>query len=376
MAERVEWSRPRRHGARPAWLAVLCLLLSAAAACRTDPAIVLLEQENRQLEDMIFRQQDAIERYQRALNAGSTECGVPEDRAQPAQSDSFLSPSLSPPEVVGPALPGTSPSTTVERSRQRAPTASPGDTPPGGDRSRARPTPSDQRGTDAPRVKSAPGGKGPTDPAGAAPQTRTDNTRVSQITLRQLPGRAGTLNRRPGDEGLNLLVEPRDADGRLVVAAAPVSVVVLDPALTGEAARVARWDFAAEEIAGRFATTTGGQGILLETVWPAGPPIHNRLHLFVRYTTNDGRKVEAEKVIDVAVAQAEGGSWQPALAKAAAPAPAATRTTTDRQQRRATPQTEPSPAEPLRTASLAAQPPSRAGPAANLRPPVWSPDRP
>jgi len=344
MAKPVERSRPRRRKARPGRLALFCVLLLAATGCRTDPAIVLLEQENRKLEDMIYRQQDLIEQYRRALGSGCADCGVPDDRAQPATTRTGETPYLTLPEVVGPALPGSSPSTAIGPSAE------------------------------APPTESSPQGQGPDDHQSTVPKPQTDNTRVRQITLRPWSGRADNVGRRSGDEGLNLLIEPRDAEGRLVAAAAPVSVVVLDPALTGEAARVARWDFAAEEIAARLATTTDGQGILLEAAWPAGPPNHSRLHVFVRYTTDDGRRVEADRAIEVALAGEEAPRWQPALAKAAAP-PAA-RTTAEERQRRAATQTEPSPTEPTRTASRPAQPRSHDRPAAKLQPPVWSPDRP
>jgi len=48
---------------------------------------------------------------------------------------------------------------------------------------------------------------------------------------------------------LLVVVEPRDRTGRTVDAPANMSVVVIDPALEGNAARVARWDFTVAETA-------------------------------------------------------------------------------------------------------------------------------
>ena len=34
--------------------------------------------------------------------------------------------------------------------------------------------------------------------------------------------------------------------------------------------------------------------------WPDGPPKHHKLHVFVRYVTADGRKLQTDRPIDVA----------------------------------------------------------------------------
>jgi hypothetical protein len=104
---------------------------------------------------------------------------------------------------------------------------------------------------------------------------------------------------RSGDQGLLVVVEPRDGDGRSVDAPAEINVVVLDPALKDEACRVARWDFTAAETAGMFRRSGSGQAIHLAAAWPADPPAHRKLHLFVRYVTADGRRLEANQPIEV-----------------------------------------------------------------------------
>ena len=126
-----------------------------------------------------------------------------------------------------------------------------------------------------------------------------DNSPVAQITLHPaLTGGIGTGSR-PGDEGLLVVVEPRDFGGNIVNAPGDISVALLDPALTGEQARLARWDFAAAETQGMI--RTGSQpGIHLRLPWTS-TPAHDRLKVFVRYTTRDGRKLQAERLIAVAL---------------------------------------------------------------------------
>ena len=96
-----------------------------------------------------------------------------------------------------------------------------------------------------------------------------------------------------------VVIEPRDADGKLLEAPGEVSVAVIDPALEGPAGRIARWDFSADEIARKFRNTIAGRAIELEMPWPGEPPRNDRLHLFVRYITSDGRKLHADRPIRV-----------------------------------------------------------------------------
>jgi hypothetical protein len=94
-----------------------------------------------------------------------------------------------------------------------------------------------------------------------------------------------------------VVIEPRDRLDRLVSRAGDVSIVIIDPAKSGEAARVARWDFTADEIAPMFAKTPRGEGIQLNLRWPASPPERERLVVFVRFTTAQGDRYEASQSI-------------------------------------------------------------------------------
>lgn len=127
------------------------------------------------------------------------------------------------------------------------------------------------------------------------------SSRVQQIQI--IPALTGPYNSdgQPGDEGITVGLQPVDGQGGLVPAAAPISLVVIDPAISDDSARVARWDFSAEEIAGFTHQLPQGQPLRLVLVWPNGPPRHNRLHLFVRYMTADGRKLQADMPLQVDV---------------------------------------------------------------------------
>ena len=122
---------------------------------------------------------------------------------------------------------------------------------------------------------------------------------VAQITLHPaLTGGIGASDRRR-DDGLLVVVEPRDFGGNIINAPGDISVALLDPALAGEQARLDRWDFPAAQTEGMIRTGQQ-QGIHLRLPWNS-VPVHDRLKVFVRYTTRDGRKLQAERLISVAL---------------------------------------------------------------------------
>jgi hypothetical protein len=142
--------------------------------------------------------------------------------------------------------------------------------------------------------------------------------KVTHLFLSPLTG-AADFNGQPGDDGLCVILEPRNAGDQYVSEAGAVSVVLLDPTRQGEAARIARWDFdksttqhlLASE--GRKPADDGGKpfGIKLEMPWPAAPPASNQLKLFVRYETADGRRLQTDRDIFVTSPGQALSRWTP-----------------------------------------------------------------
>jgi len=360
-----------------AWpFALIGLTCLAAAGCRTNPAVTALERENRDLEDRIYALEDDLQRGQedlakcrrdnQSLRKGGRASTQLESPDQTGRSPQAGGPKLVPPrasrgaaeaeEEESPHIYVQTPKKPLAKDEIPETLKSPIGTPPrpmpgqpkrqgeskAGEAPRFTPGTSPPQGSsplrDAeplrePRKLNVPGGASEKDKTGksrprppaagwAVPVGGTsivpsaDSAQVDRITLHRLLVGGWEFDGRPGDEGIFLLVEPRDAEGRLLAAAAPVSVVLLDRGLAGEAARVARWDLTAEQAATLFRRLDVGEGIYLELPWTAAPPVHSHLHLFVRYTTRDGRKLEASREMDVALANQAStfsgstASWQ------------------------------------------------------------------
>jgi hypothetical protein len=283
------------------WRAVIIALLALlAAGCRSDPSRDLLERDNFNKEQEIYQLKCRIDDLESQLGAAAA--SAPPVMRRPSTQGEMLSepgrleaaPAFTQP---GPASP--SPRTPEEPALPGGPLRiiTPGVEVPA---------------NEGPGLLRTPGGTGtgmppqgnmyywrPADVRLAGATAPADGNRaVWQITLHpSLTGGIG--NGAAGDQGLLVVVEPRDQAGNIVLAPGQTSVALIDPALQGEQARLARWDFSAAET--ERALHRGAEpGIHLRLPWRSAPP-HDRLNVFVRYTTRDGRKLQAERTIAVAL---------------------------------------------------------------------------
>jgi hypothetical protein len=161
--------------------------------------------------------------------------------------------------------------------------------------------------------------------AAVAPLANTPATRLSSyeaaapkdaavagITLNATLTAALNQNGQPGDDGLMVVVEPRNRAGELIPPAGSLSVSLLDPAATSEEeARVGRWDYSAEQTKQLYRRTTLGDGVQLNLLWQKGPPRHDRLELYVRLAMADGRKLHARRTILVTLPAATAVAEEP-----------------------------------------------------------------
>jgi hypothetical protein len=200
-------------------------------------------------------------------------------------------------------LPGETPPRAPGRSTtQRPEIGSPADTPPNvelpGPTSPVEPLP----------IPGAREIRAPVVPDAISP--KPVDKKITHLFLNPLTG--GTdFDGQPGDDGLRIVVEPRNAGDEYVAEAGAVSVVLLDPERQGEAARIARWDFDQSAARQLLAASSPGRGMKLEVPWPGAAPAATRLKLFVRYEAPDGRRLQAEREVFVTPPGQFLGRWTP-----------------------------------------------------------------
>ena len=322
-------------------LAVVGFIVLALAGCRTDPSITLLERQNRMLEDEVYRLRGVVQDYE---DGTGQNCVVTEGGEGPTvRGDAWRSRESASPDDSNAPKRGKSSSKeplggpVVELPSEAQP---PGDVPDTFKRPVGTPAPAEPDKSNAPRTRmqlenpagpNLPGTQGrnrtgsgrnadinPTSDFQFIPQA--DSRQVSQLVLNRMLTGGFSAAGRSGDSGLLVVLEPRDAKGRRLEAPADVAVVLIDPSKNGREAKLARWDFPAAETAKLFRGNGIARGMYVECPWLDGPPDNNSLHLYVRYTTRDGRKLEADQYVDVAMPGEKAARWTPADAESQPPA--------------------------------------------------------
>jgi len=125
------------------------------------------------------------------------------------------------------------------------------------------------------------------------------DTTITKIEINKRLTGGHNADGKPGDDGLLVVFEPRNAAGELVELPGETSIVLMDPDIDGEASRIARWDFATDEVVTHFAKTFLGKGLLFELRWPNQRPENRKLRLYVRFITPEGKRLIAEKDIKI-----------------------------------------------------------------------------
>jgi hypothetical protein len=270
-------------------LAILLAGFMLSAGCRRDGSLELLQMENfqlceqiTQLELQLHDRQTELEACQRKLE--EAEESRERDRSGDAQRSS--SSVLRPPKVElpedqgepGPAPKFDSPTPANKESRLRR---------------------------DIRAMRASFGG----------------DRRVTTITVDPVETRGLDLDAGPGDEGLTVVIEPRNAAGEPVPTPGEVTIAAWDDTLLGavrdnpfkrEQAHVALWRFNATQADEAFELSESGPRLRFDLRWPGPRPRVASLRLYVRFLTSDGRELRTELPVRIALS----GSRQRGLAAA------------------------------------------------------------
>jgi len=120
------------------------------------------------------------------------------------------------------------------------------------------------------------------------------------VIINDAATRGHDVDGNPGDEGLDLLIQPRSADGQIQLVAGQLTVSVIDPNEAPEQQRIGLWKFLASETELFFANDElGSYGILLHLPWDQQTPINRKLIVHVRYLTPDGRTLTTSSEVQI-----------------------------------------------------------------------------
>ncbi len=152
----------------------------------------------------------------------------------------------------------------------------------------------------------------PTRPITVTPRAPGD-PRITHIELNPTLTGGIDFDGKSGDDGIVIVLEPRNADNEFVPLAGPITVVLLDYAKRNEGATalIARWDVDAPTVYKSIVNDEYGRGIQLRLPWPDRPPENSKLRLDVRYTTADGRQLDDRADLLVTLPGQSTARWTP-----------------------------------------------------------------
>lgn len=110
----------------------------------------------------------------------------------------------------------------------------------------------------------------------------------------------GTLDRdgKPGDDAVNVVIEPHDADGGTVKLPGAMRFELVE---ADGLRSVGQWEFTAEETRDRWRNGLMGEGFVFRLNWES-PPQKERVWLRAELTTVDGRRFTATRELKVELA--------------------------------------------------------------------------
>jgi hypothetical protein len=150
----------------------------------------------------------------------------------------------------------------------------------------------------------------PPSTAQSTPEIR--DWRITHVVINPLLSKGKNIDGRYGDDGITLVIEPRNADDKYVPASAPLTISLIDPEESGEEQRIGLWKLTAEEVEPRvYQPSDKSHGIQLTLPWQNHAPRNRKLLVFVRYETPEGEQLETSNEINVLLPQAGISSWQP-----------------------------------------------------------------
>jgi len=286
-------SLPIKATIRLRQFAIVSALCALASGCRNDPYInshiEILNAEKRALEDQLYELEYDYERKVAELEEAKERLGkLGGEDARPRRTnqtprielpgvDDDLD--LSPPNVT----PGVPDEPSIEL-----------------------PAPNTSGRSNRSSISTEPVRIGPT-------LLEPDDPRITHIHIDPQHTSGSDFDQQPGDDGILVVVEPRNRNDAFVPLAGPLSVVVLDYAKreAGTEARIAKWDLTAQQVDRSLHNNSSQRGIYLRLPWGEERPESSKLMVAVRYTTADGRKLEATRDVFVTLPGQFSQRWTP-----------------------------------------------------------------
>lgn len=144
----------------------------------------------------------------------------------------------------------------------------------------------------------------PSPPSEASePQTsKTAASSAASVVIDKTQTHGEDLDGKPGDEGVLVVLQPRDGSGKYIPEAASVLIELVDSPGASKSdpnAQVAEWKFTQEEVRRAMRNSTLGRGAYLQVDWDEHVPSHSKLLIIAHWKLPSGEVRTAQHVVKV-----------------------------------------------------------------------------
>jgi hypothetical protein len=129
------------------------------------------------------------------------------------------------------------------------------------------------------------------------PELASQTYTLKQITLGRGTGGVDEDDC-PGDEALQVVVEPRDGDGHTIKAPGSIHVEALEVTAEGLKMPLSSWELTPEQLRHTWRNGFLSTGYFIVLPWKTWPS-SDKLRVIVRFTLVDGRAFEADKDVTI-----------------------------------------------------------------------------
>ena len=141
------------------------------------------------------------------------------------------------------------------------------------------------------------------------------DTKVIEIAFHPTLCRGQCLDSKDRNDGLYLVLQPRNASGEVIDLPASLTIVALDPNRPDDQSKIGRWTLTKEEIDAQLEPVGIGHGFHISLPWQEAKPSGDAVQVHIRYEMQDGRRLVNERRIQLHVPSAGSASWTPRVAK-------------------------------------------------------------
>lgn len=140
---------------------------------------------------------------------------------------------------------------------------------------------------------------------------KTTDQRIVEIAFHPSLCRGINLDDNPQDDGVYVVLQPRNAMGQFAEAAGDVTVIAVDPTKPKERERIARWTYTADDFAKTLHSSGASQGYHLPLRWQAELPQGDHVQIFVRVVFADGKTLVSERKVMLHHRDSMQSVWTP-----------------------------------------------------------------